>query len=69
MQIAILSWQSYTVSQTCAMIRVQVWLFFLFVGDDLIRKNPFGFELASVVVNDSVTRETNSQKTASAMFR
>lgn len=27
------------------------------VQDDLIRKNPFGFELATVVVNDSVTRE------------
>lgn len=27
------------------------------VDDDLIRKNPFAFELASVVVNDSVTRE------------
>ena len=27
------------------------------VNDDLIRKNPFGFELATVVVNDSVTRE------------
>jgi len=27
------------------------------VDDDLIRKNPFGFELASVIVNDSVTRE------------
>ena len=27
------------------------------VDDDLIRKNPFNFELASVVVNDSVTRE------------
>ncbi len=26
------------------------------VDDDLIRKNPFGFELASVIVNDSVTR-------------
>ena len=25
--------------------------------DDLIRKNPFGFQLATVVVNDSVTRE------------
>lgn len=25
--------------------------------DDLIRKNPFGFELATVVYNDSVTRE------------
>ena len=27
------------------------------VDDDLIRKNPFGFELASVIYNDSVTRE------------
>lgn len=27
------------------------------VDDDMIRKNPFGFELASVIVNDSVTRE------------
>ena len=27
------------------------------VEDDLIRKNPFAFELATVVVNDSVTRE------------
>ena len=27
------------------------------VDDDLILKNPFGFELAGVVVNDSVTRE------------
>ncbi len=26
------------------------------VDDDLIRKNPFAFELASVIVNDSVTR-------------
>ncbi len=25
--------------------------------DDLIRKNPFGFELAEVVINDSITRE------------
>lgn len=31
--------------------------FQLAVDDDLIRKNPFGFELASVIVNDSVTRE------------
>ena len=29
------------------------------VDDDLIRKNPFGFELASVIVNDSVTREAS----------
>lgn len=27
------------------------------VDDDLIRKNPFNFQLATVVVNDSVTRE------------
>ena len=32
------------------------------VDDDLIRKNPFVFELASVVVNDSVTREAISRK-------
>ena len=32
------------------------------VDDDLIRKNPFGFELASVVVNDSVTREAINRK-------
>lgn len=30
--------------------------------DDLIRKNPFMFELASVVVNDSVTREAITRK-------
>lgn len=27
------------------------------VDDDLIRKNPFGFELATIICNDSVTRE------------
>lgn len=27
------------------------------VDDGLIRKNPFGFELATVIYNDSVTRE------------
>ena len=32
------------------------------VNDDLIRKNPFAFELASVVVNDSVTREAITRK-------
>ena len=32
------------------------------VDDDLIRKNPFGFELASVIVNDSVTREAITRK-------
>ena len=32
------------------------------VDDDLIRKNPFGFELVSVIVNDSVTREAITRK-------
>ena len=27
------------------------------VEDDLLRKNPFDFQLVSVIVNDSVTRE------------
>ncbi len=27
------------------------------VDDDLLRKNPFQFELVSVIVNDSVTRD------------
>ena len=27
------------------------------VDDDVLIKNPFGFELATVLVNDSVTRE------------
>lgn len=31
-------------------------------NDDLIRKNPFQFELATVIVNDSVTREAISRK-------
>jgi hypothetical protein len=31
-------------------------------NDDLIRKNPFAFELSSVVVNDSVTREAITRK-------
>ena len=32
-------------------------------ADDVLHKNPFGFELATVVVDDSVTREsvTNEQ--------
>lgn len=40
------------------------------VQDDLIRKNPFGFELATVVVNDSVTREaiTRAQERAFLKF-
>lgn len=32
------------------------------VDDDLIRKNPFNFQLATVVVNDSVTREAITRK-------
>lgn len=32
------------------------------VDDDLINKNPFEFQLATVVVNDSVTRETITRK-------
>lgn len=32
------------------------------VDDDLIRKNPFEFQLAIVVVNDSVTREAITRK-------
>ncbi len=31
-------------------------------NDDLIKKNPFQFELASVIVNDSVTREAITRK-------
>ena len=40
------------------------------VQDDLIRKNPFGFELATVVVNDSVTSEaiTRAQERAFLKF-
>ena len=38
--------------------------------DDLIRKNPFQFELATVVINDSVTREsiTRAQERAFLSF-
>ena len=32
------------------------------VDDDLLRKNPFDFELASVIVDDGVTREAISRK-------
>lgn len=32
------------------------------IDDDLIRKNPFEFRLATVVVNDSVTREAITRK-------
>ena len=32
------------------------------VDDDVLHKNPFGFELATVIVNDSVTREAISRE-------
>lgn len=32
------------------------------VDDDFLRKNPLAFELASAIVNDSVTREANTRK-------
>ena len=32
------------------------------VDDDILNKNPFGFELAGVVVNDSITREAISRE-------
>ena len=32
------------------------------VDDDLIPKNPFGFQLSTVIVNDSVTREALTRK-------
>ena len=32
------------------------------VDDDLLRKNPFQFQLATVIVNDSVTREAITRK-------
>lgn len=37
--------------------------------DDLIRKNPFQFELASVIVNDSVTREAITRKQQRAYLK
>lgn len=36
--------------------------FALAVEDDYIRKNPFDFELAKVIINDSVTREAISRE-------
>jgi hypothetical protein len=32
------------------------------VDDDILRKNPFGFQLATVLVNDAVTREAITRK-------
>ena len=39
------------------------------VDDDLIRKNPFEFQLATVVVNDSVTREAITRKQQKEFLR
>ena len=39
------------------------------VDDDLICKNPFGFELATVIVNDSVTREAITRKQERELLR
>ena len=39
------------------------------VDDDLNRKNPFGFELATVIVNDSVTREAITRKQERELLR
>lgn len=39
------------------------------VDDDLIRKNPFEFQLATVVVNDSVTREALTSKQERAFLK
>ena len=38
------------------------------VDDDLLRKNPFDFQLCTVVVNDSVTREAITRKQERAML-
>ena len=38
------------------------------VDDDFLRKNPLAFELASVIVNDSVTREVNTRKQQIDLF-
>ena len=39
------------------------------LNDNLIRKNPFAFELSSVVVNDSVTREAITRKQERDLLR
>mgnify|MGYP000647790453 FL=1 len=43
--------------------------FHMAVDDDLIRKNPFEFQLATVVVNDSVTREALTRKQERAFLK
>lgn len=52
-----------TIHSVCGVVRPA---FEMALQDDLIRKNPFGFELAEVVINDSITREaiTRAQKRA-----
>lgn len=39
------------------------------VDDDLIRKNPFEFQLATVIVNDSLTREAITRKQERAFLQ
>lgn len=39
------------------------------LDDDLLRKNPFEFQLATVVVNDSVTREALTRKQERELLR
>ena len=39
------------------------------VDDDILRKNPFEFMLATVIVNDSVTREAISRKEERSKLR
>lgn len=39
------------------------------VDDDVLHKNPFGFELAGVVVNDSVTREALTREQMSKFLK
>ena len=48
---------------TIKTVRGVLWpAFQMAVDDDVLRKNPFGFELATVVVNDSVTRDAITRK-------
>ncbi len=42
--------------------------FQLAVDDDLIRKNPFQFQLVEVIVNDSVTREQLSEQRNASFY-
>ena len=52
--------KSYSTIHT---IRGVVWpAFQMAVDDDVLRKNPFEFQLATVLVNDSMTREAITRK-------